>query len=546
MASESDKLDPSILGDSPWAAHGCLFYDTREDLLKVLAAFFRQGLAEHQLCLWVTSPPLTEQEAADHLRRSIPDFDRVSAEGAIEIVPYTNWYLEAGDFDPYRMSRRLKENVDRALAAGYVGLRTSGDASWAAPSARKHVHRYEQHLKRSSESLPVTILCTYPLSSSDADALLDAANIHERAVVARRGKIELIEAPGPMRAKEQIEVRRQREMLQQTFDHCPVMISVARADGRVRWVNRAWSSTLGWTQEEVSREDFDVLAACYPDPASRQNVLEFIAASEERWTDFKTRTKDGRVLDTMWARVRLSDGGSIGFGQDVTDRKHVEELLHANNERLRALSASIQAAREEERTHVARTVHDELGSVLTSLKWDLEGLLENPGDEASQTAVLQRKISGVKQLADRTLETVRRLASELRPSILDDLGLPEAIQWQAKEFETRTGIECRFSDHAGDAVFDAEQSTGLFRILQEALTNVLRHAQATRVEITMERRPFELVMTVRDNGRGIHPIEKSGLGILGMQERARLLGGTLEIQDSDGAGTLVCIRIPQR
>ena len=147
---------------------------------------------------------------------------------------------------------------------------------------------------------------------------------------------------------------------------------------------------------------------------------------------------------------------------------------------------------------------------------------------------LRAKIATMMKLADSTINTVRRIAWELRPSVLDDLGLVEAIEWQARQFEARTGIVCQRTGFIDDVVFNQEQATAIFRIFQEALTNILRHADATRVEITMAQEAGEFILAISDNGRGITAIEKSGLGILGMQERVRLVGGTIQIHGLEG------------
>jgi len=548
MTSKLNETRLSFPAERQWEAHGCLFYDTPDDLLKALAAFFQQGLSRSEACLWIASSALTNEQAADRLRESIPLIDQYFAKGAIHVIPHTSWHLKNGSFDVTLLSERFEQAIRRAAAGGYKRLRLTGDAAWLPAASRKIAPRYEKQLGARIENLAVTMLCTYPLAGADAYDLLEVAQVHERTLISRGGLISLLEAPGPNRAKEQREMRRQQELLQRTLDHSPVMISLAGSDGRLQWINREWTRTLGWNQEEILRPHFDVLTQCYPDPDSRRSVIEFMAASEAKWREFKTRTKDGRMLDTLWARVRLSDGGTIGFGQDVTERRQVEELLRTNNVRLRALSANIQAAREEERTHVARTVHDELGAALTSLKWDLESLLMSLAEPLgnSQREALRSKIPHMTELADRTMEAVRRIASELRPSILDDLGLVQAIRWQAQQFENRTGIHCRVVESIQESAFSAEQSIGLFRILQEALTNILRHARATQVEIGLERTADGFLMTIRDNGRGISAVEKSGLGILGMQERARLLEGTLEVTGTDRIGTQINVRIPQQ
>jgi signal transduction histidine kinase len=225
-----------------------------------------------------------------------------------------------------------------------------------------------------------------------------------------------------------------------------------------------------------------------------------------------------------------------------------EQLTHTS-EQLRALSASVQRTREEEGTRIAREIHDELGAALTSLKWDLDWLRQMVSEAGNPTALpgASEKLESMMGLAGTTIETVRRIASELRPSVLDDLGLTEAIEWQAQQFQARTRIVCECGPAPDNVDIDQAQSTAVFRIFQEALTNILRHAQATRVEVAMEEQDDGFVLTVRDNGRGITDEEKSGalsLGLLGMRERADLVGGKIDITGVKGGGTTVTIRIP--
>ncbi len=230
------------------------------------------------------------------------------------------------------------------------------------------------------------------------------------------------------------------------------------------------------------------------------------------------------------------------------DRRQAEEHLRATSEQLRALSARLSSAREEEGARIAREIHDELGAALSSLRWDLEEVgevLSGPAD-AARVADLRRKVADMMSLTDTTVNTVRRIASELRPVALDDLGLAEAIEWQAEQFQVRTGIvvicDCRLEN----VDLSREQATAVFRIFQEALTNVLRHARATRVEVALKREAAGLVLTVSDDGRGITAEELSGsqtLGLLGMRERASLVGGELDISGEEGRGTTVTVRI---
>ena len=341
-------------------------------------------------------------------------------------------------------------------------------------------------------------------------------------------------------------LRESKEILQKIFDHIPVMVSFFDADGRLTLVNREWERTVGWTPEEVREQNLDIFAECYPDPEERRKVRDFLATSNGHWADFYAKVRDGRVIVTTWAVVRLSDGTSISIGQDITERKRDEERLRKSNENLRALAARLQAVREEESIKIAREIHDELGGGLTGLKMDvswIERRLPGAGDEA-----VRQKLRSMSELIDETIQKVRNISTELRPSVLDDLGLAAAVEWQAREFQRRTEIECVITSLDEEVALSAEKSTAVFRIFQEVLTNVARHARATRVEISMEKRDGDLVLKVCDDGRGIRESDISdtrSLGLLGMRERAVVFGGVVEIEGGSGRGTTVTVSIPR-
>jgi signal transduction histidine kinase len=233
-----------------------------------------------------------------------------------------------------------------------------------------------------------------------------------------------------------------------------------------------------------------------------------------------------------------------GTSTEIEDRKQAEKALYRSFEQLRALTARLQSVREEERARMAREIHDELGQPLTAIKIELSSLVNDLSPEQQQPL---RKES-IMRLIDETIQTVRRISTELRPGVLDDLGLVAAVDWAAHEFEVRTGTRCHVCLPGGDLSLDPEHATALFRILQETLTNVARHASATTVTVRLADENGDVCLEVGDNGTGIGPEQLSAansLGILGMRERALLLGGELAIHGVPGKGTTVQVRIPQ-
>lgn len=232
-------------------------------------------------------------------------------------------------------------------------------------------------------------------------------------------------------------------------------------------------------------------------------------------------------MAAAWQKVQL-------FGQ-----------VQASRERLRDLAGHLQDGREKERAYVAREIHDEFGQALTALKMDLSWLSKRlPADEPR----LAKRAGAMSELIDSTIQTVRRVATELRPGLLDDLGLVAALEWQAEEFAERSGIDCELHVGEEEIVLHENLATALFRIFQETLTNVARHAEATEVHVELEDRPHELVLIVRDNGKGITADQVSSaksLGLIGIRERAHFWGGDVVFHGIPGQGTTVTVRIPR-
>jgi signal transduction histidine kinase len=230
--------------------------------------------------------------------------------------------------------------------------------------------------------------------------------------------------------------------------------------------------------------------------------------------------------------------------QEVRERKRMEEELWQSQEQLRNLSVHIESLREAERTSIAREIHDELGQALTALKMDLSWLNKRlpEGQEA-----LIKKTGEISSYIGNTIQTVKRISTELRPGVLDDLGLMAAVEWQVQQFQERSQIKCELTNEREDINLDRDLATGIFRILQETLTNVTRHANATEVKVNLKERDGQLVLQVSDNGKGItkkqiaHP---KSFGLIGMRERARSWNGSVKIYGISGKGTKVTVSIP--
>ena len=505
------------------------------------------------------------------------------------------------------------------------------------------------------------------------------------------------------------DLRKQKEILQKIFDHIPVMVRFLDEDGRIRLVNREWERTLGWSLEEIETGDLDIFAELYPDPQYRQEVLNFIAASTGEFTDLKTRARDGRVIDTTFANVRLEDGTNIGIGRDITDlnraadllrrqaaqlaalheieleisaesdlsrilevvtrraaelldashcftfirerdeaaltlvasleskfiglrleagdglagralitgqsqrvhdysqwqgrahafdaegfgpsiaaplkwqqtvigaislsRKCGEELfsgddsqlleqlaaeaaiaihqatlfdeMQGSQRRLQILSRRLIDAQEVERKRLSRELHDQIGQALTAVQISLQAL------QSSCDAPYAGPLTDCLTIIDDALRQVHDLSLDLRPSLLDDLGLIAALRWYVDRVASRAGLVTHFNADVIGGRLPPQVETACFRIAQEALTNVLRHAQAATVWVQVTQQDSGLQLVVRDNGAGfdvLAAMNRTGvdasLGLQGMQERAAALDGNVEIKSHAGNGVEVLVRFP--
>lgn len=322
-------------------------------------------------------------------------------------------------------------------------------------------------------------------------------------------------------------------------------------DGSIVSWNRGAERVLGYSAQEIRGKSISIII-----PPDRDDelagIIEKIKKGEHinNHETVRLNNKGERIdVSVTISPIRSDSGGIIGASaiiRDISARKIAQEELRKSNEQLRDLYRRLQSAREEERTRIAREIHDEFGQTLTALKIDLAWIKKRLLKE--QTAVDQ-KIESMSKTIGMAMNSIKKLSSDLRPGILDDFGLVAAIEWQAEEFELRTGKKCELVLDFDSSEINENISTAVFRILQETLTNIMRHAGANNVKLKLEEENGELVFTIHDDGKGMDKGEMSpprSFGLLGIRERAAALGGKVDIESYPGKGTTVSARIPLR
>jgi PAS domain S-box-containing protein len=274
----------------------------------------------------------------------------------------------------------------------------------------------------------------------------------------------------------------------------------------------------------------------------RLTEVETTALAADGSTRYIVNNAIGIVIQGMLLRI-------WGTQRDETDRKRAEQELKASHAQLRSLAGRLQKIREQERSDIAREMHDVLGQSLTSLKIDLFWLRKKlvQSDHGSLNPAIETRIEEMVDGLEKTIVAVKTLSTELRPGILDKLGLAAAVEWQCQEFENRSGIKCACHVPNRQITVNDDRATALFRILQEALSNVIRHSEATAVNVELHRGKSDLTLSISDNGRGITSDEISdptSLGLLGMRERAEFLGGHFTIKQNATSGSTAVAKVP--
>jgi signal transduction histidine kinase len=331
----------------------------------------------------------------------------------------------------------------------------------------------------------------------------------------------------------------ERNKLREILDAMPAGAYIVDRWYRLTYANMALVKELGPVHGRCCHEYFHGL----PEPCSDCRIAEVLQGKSFTWET--TNETNGKVYEVFETPVQNSDDtfSRLAMMRDITARKVAERELLASRQKLRSLSFHQQRTREKERAAVSREIHDELGQVLATVQLGVSSLGEHYHDHR----ILIDKIAGMEQLVAGAIKTVQRISTQLRPAILDELGLAEAVEWQAAEFRTRTGIACTPDILLQETSYNKDVATAVFRICQEALTNVIRHSGATRVALLLEERHSRIVLTVADNGRGISPEQlrdSQSLGITGMRERALALGGRMRICRWRHQGTVVIVHIP--
>ncbi len=355
-------------------------------------------------------------------------------------------------------------------------------------------------------------------------------------------------------AKAEEVLRESEELLGLFAEHAPAALAMFDHEMRYLHASRRWRADYNLGDRDLSGvshyDVFPEIPEQWKDAHRRGLAGEVLTGDDDRFERADGSAQWIRWEIRPWSHADGQVGGIVIFSEDTTRRKEAEAALLRNEklalqrEQLQALAKRLQQAREEERKMVARDLHDQIGQILTAIKMDMAWAVRHLPNTQKE---VHDRLKGSIELVNDGVRSVRAICSGLRPGILDDLGLAAAIEWQAHEFASRTGIACKVSIPPAELHLDGDLSTAIFRIFQECLTNVARHAEAQSVSASLSTQDEDLLLVVRDAGKGFHESEAAAsLGVLGMKERAKACGGDVQVSSSPGKGTTVTVRVPMR
>lgn len=557
-----------IIGETPWGTHFCVFYETMQDLVDVVAPFFAAGVLADEMCVWLPSDPEAEGLVRPALRRRVPDIDRREAAGQLEFMKGDDWYRRGGRFDVEAVMSRWDDFDRRAAARGYSGLRLCGNLGWLDDDDRERANVCETRLPQFLHDRSILVLCPYPVEGNLAVHVFDIARSHDYVLARRRGRWETIQTPEHARALREIE-RLNRELEkrveQRTAELRRSERYLAEAQRLAHGGSVAWSVETGeytfWSTEQFRVFGFEpstvpprfaeVLARVHPDDRDHFLAARGRVVRDGRKVEWTARIvlPSGQTRHIRFLAYPMIDQGRIselvGVDVDITDRKRAAARVARIRRRAReqAVEARI-AAILEERGRLAREIHDSLLQGVAGVALHLRALLPRLYSEAPEIGESIRRIT---ELAEATARDARQTVWEMRPPALAHSDLPTALDETVRR--VAPGLEVDVVLRGTPAPLPVTIEDTIVRVAQESAANAVKHSGTTRISVSLHYAPDSVVLSVADFGHGFDVASASRAagrrwGLLGMRERAERIGASVTIRSGAGEGTVVTLEVP--
>jgi two-component system sensor histidine kinase UhpB len=552
--------------------HICSIYENQNDRMAVAVPFLREGLARGECCLYLAEKLAAEELSSALAGAGIDVALEQSRQGLRHFTPGED-FLQSGEFSPQAMIEMLREIDSAALRDGFSGVRVIGEMAWAKRHRvdSQRLIEYEALLNQFLERCDATMMiCQYHRPQFDSVVMHELLRTHPAAILENQVCMNpFYESPemilGMASAAEQVDwqmaqLKRVRTALNVRDERSKLLRALVEVttdalfakdrNGRYLTINSAGARILGKSVEEViDKNDAELLA-----PESARRIMEgdrWIMATGEAQTRADVVDVAGVAKTILSTRIPFRDqrrkvAGIVGFAREIRDDQRTQQALRESVDSQRVFSRRIIEIQEEDRRRLARELHDEIGQVLSAVSVDLRALKE-VGDAAARL-----RLEESTRIVDAAIGQIRNLALDLRPDMLDQLGLVPTLRWYADRQSQRAGFVLHFDAVSSEERLPADLETACYRIVQETLTNIIRHAQARNVWLELGKEGQQWRLVVRDDGIGFdasaqkrRAVSEAGFGIRGMRERVELLAGTFEIKSNPGRGTSIEVRIPQ-
>jgi len=543
------KTGIDILGDVPWGTHSCLFYETKEDLFDILIPYFKAGLESNELCMWVTSSPLTVKEAEEALRKSIPDFDKFIEKRQAQIIPDSEWYLKDGIFNLQRVLNAWVDQLNQALSSGFAGMRVTGNGNGFEKETWRELADYEREINEAIRKYRMVAICSYCINECGASEIVDMVNCHQSAIIRREGKWEVIESAEHKKTMEALQVSENKYRM--LLENLPQKIFLKDKNSVYVSCNDNYAKDLKIKASEiVGKTDYDF----HPkELAEKYRADERRIMKSGKTEDINEKyIQNGRevVIHTVKTPVRDEEGnvaGILGIFWDITAQRRAQRKLLAYQKRLRDLASEMSLTEERQRRRIAIELHDQVTQNLILFKINLGELRGK-----DLTGELVEPLDEIYKHLDQIIGDMRSLTFDLGSPTLYELGLEAAVrEYLNEEIQQKYGVKTEFEDDAQPKALDDDVCALLYRAVRELLINVVKHAQAQYVKVSIYKSNDNIRVNVADDGLGFKlPAEgfssgkTAGFGLFSIRERLSYLGGSVEIESKPGQGTQVALTAP--
>jgi len=567
MEKELRKTGIDIIGNTSWGTHLCQFYQTPEDLIDILAPYFKAGLENNEFCMWITAEPLNAKKAKASLKKIVRKLDDYIEKGQIEILDFSQWYTKSGEFDADEVLDSWVEKEKQALERGFDGIRLTGNTFWLEDKYWRDFTDYEEMINIVIGNYKMLAICSYSLDKCGATEIMDVVANHQFALVKRGNRWEIIESSERRKAEEVL--RKSEEKFRRIYESNMLGIAFWESSGAIVDANNAFLDIIGYTKDDLKSGKVRWLDITPPEFVHLdQEAIEII--NEKGFCD----PFEKEYIRNDGTRVPILIGGAlvgpekdqgVCYNIDFTERKQAEEEIKRSRDelemkvsertaevkqrslQLQKLALELSNAEDRERRRLSMILHDDLQQRLASLLYKISYIL--PKDKID--GHVKEKLDELEKDIAESIQVSRELCLELSPPILQQNGLLAALTWLAKYMELKHGLSVTLHTEKEAKPESTALASMLYRAVKELLFNVIKHAGVHSASVDVSTDGNMIMLSVMDSGKGFEAATyldnqkiSEGFGLFSIKERIHSIGGKITLESEPGKGCWVRISVP--